>query len=98
MSYNKPKILWYASMETSGHTDYHKYYILACITVYRVVCEILAFHNIAGEVFFLLGYGTMSLGDFLSSVVRQHSGLRTWSMNHPVVRCHLPEEQKSHIR
>jgi len=39
-----------------GHTDYHKYYILARITVYRVVCEILAFHNIAGEVFFLLGY------------------------------------------
>jgi len=46
------------------YTDYHRYYILARTTVYRVVCEILAFHSIAGEVFFLLGYGTMPVGDF----------------------------------
>jgi len=47
-----------------GHTDYHRYYFLARITVYRVVCEILAFHSIAVEVFYPLGYGTMSLDDF----------------------------------
>jgi hypothetical protein len=48
-----------------GHTDcYHRYYILACLTVHRVVCEILAFHSIAGEVVFLLGCGTMSLDYF----------------------------------